>query len=293
MLRQLAAQRNYTYDAGSLTISDVIIGRWNEETGAIAIGAEPANAVRITTRRSQKNGNALPLIFAGVLGHNTADVAASSIAILDDSFVETVPMALRADGFGPIDEDISAQNPGKDGPSEPAFGGRFQKNDQVYLSLFGKGKKSAVHLTLDTTADGHNTQAVLRGDDDPVPMNIDDEFTVLNAGTGSNAYNVHLTKRLDYGFNDPRRTFFAPVMDVLPGSRNSSGQLTGNVIVVAFVKLHLDGIAEFETPDPNNSNKTISNEADSLHGPRRSIRRRPRSQLQWRSCQARPITSAG
>ncbi|MFT5327793.1 MAG: hypothetical protein ACI8P0_005689 [Planctomycetaceae bacterium] len=68
-------------------------------------------------------------------------------------------------------------------------------------------------------------------------------------------------KRLDDGWNSPERTFYTPIVDVLPDSRDSSGQLTGLVKVVGFVKVHLDGIESFETPDPNNSNKTISNEA--------------------------------
>lgn len=253
------AKKNYVYDANSLAAGDIEVGRW--DAGVFASGLEPANAVRITTRRAASNGNSLPLFFARVIGTSAANVTATSTAILSDSFVETVPMALRVSGFGPVDQDVSAKNPGKDGPSEPASGGRFQKNDQVDIGLYGKGKKPAVHLTLDTTEEGHNTQAVLRGDADPVPMNIDDEYYVLNSGTGSNSFNVHLAKRLDYGWNDPRRTFYVPVVDILPNSRASDGELTGKVVVVAFVKVHLDGIVEFETPDPNNSKKTISNEA--------------------------------
>jgi Flp pilus assembly protein TadG len=252
------ADRNYEYDSNSLTTSDVEVGRW--EAGAFAAGLEPANAVRVTTRRAAKNGNELPLFFARVFGTNTVDVTATTISILDSSAVEVVGMAVRAAGFGPIDQDVSAKNPGKDGPSEPAVDDRFQKNDQIDIGLYGKGKASPVHLALDVSA-SHNVQAVLRGDDDPVPMNIDDEYYVLNAGTGSNAYNVHLAKRLDYGWSDPKRTFYVPIVDTLPGSRDANGDLTGKVIVVGFIKVHLDGIVVFETPDPKNSKKTISNEA--------------------------------
>lgn len=255
------ARMNYPDNSKILSQSDIRIGTWDAITRVFNEGLEPANAVSVTTRRSTSNGNALPLFFAPIINNKTADVHATATVMLNESSIPTVPMALRASGFGPIDQAVSAVNPGKDGPSEPPFGDRFQKGDVLYIGLYGKGKKPPVHLTLDIRDDGHNPQAVLRGDDDPVPMNIDDEYTVINAGTGSNAYNVHLAKRLDYGWSAPERTFYAPIVDILPGSRDSSGQLTGLVKVVGFVKVHLDGIESFETPDPNNSNKTISNEA--------------------------------
>jgi Flp pilus assembly protein TadG len=255
------ARMNYSDNSEILVSSDIRIGKWDSEARVFNEGQEPANAVNVTTRRAKTNGNALPLFFAPIFNHETADVHASATVMLSESSMPTVPMALRASGFGPIDQKISAANPGKDGPSEPPYGDRFQKNDVLYIGLYGKGKKSAVHLTLDVRDAGYNPQAVLRGDDEPVPMNIDDEFTVINSGTGSNAYNVHLEKRLDEAFNSSKRTFYAPIVDVLPDSRNSSGELTGFVKVVGFVKVHLDGIESFETPDPNNSNKTISNEA--------------------------------
>jgi hypothetical protein len=53
---------------------------WDAGTRTFTPGADPINAVRVVTRRSQANGNAAGLFFARVLGFDQVDVEAAAIA---------------------------------------------------------------------------------------------------------------------------------------------------------------------------------------------------------------------
>jgi len=63
-----------------LDSSDVVPGNWNPVTGVFTPRGTPIDAVRITTRRSAVNGNAIPLFFGNILGHRTAAVSAMATA---------------------------------------------------------------------------------------------------------------------------------------------------------------------------------------------------------------------
>lgn len=172
-------------------------------------------------------------------------------------------MALRAPGFGSIDPKITAMNPGKDGPSAPANGEYFEPDDRVIVFIYGKGKKSPVHLTLEVDSPGPgNAEAdvkkVLRGSLPPVVMRIGDEHLVFNEGSGSGGFGSALDDRLDTVDNDPARYVIMPVIATLPNSRDDREQLTGVVCVVDFVAVHLDGIVEEEVPDPAKPGRMIS-----------------------------------
>ena len=68
-------------------VGDVEFGRWDASTrqftrltGSALAGAD---AVRVTARRTEANGNATRLVFAGVLGVRTCDAAARAVARIE------------------------------------------------------------------------------------------------------------------------------------------------------------------------------------------------------------------
>jgi len=84
---EVAAENN----AGGLPVeldgqSDIEMGKrvWNTETGQLDFffgpSATPYNVVRITARRTIGGNSELPLFFAPVIGHPTADVSAQAMA---------------------------------------------------------------------------------------------------------------------------------------------------------------------------------------------------------------------
>lgn len=105
-----AAAQTEADDGVILKNSDIRHGYWDDVTSTFVPGGAPANAIQVTTRRSQVNGNPLGMAFAGVLGFSSVDVSASAIAargvvdadvvILQDvtvSFVEEMGIAKDAD----------------------------------------------------------------------------------------------------------------------------------------------------------------------------------------------------
>ncbi len=61
--------------------SDVMVGHWDKDARTFSPGATPANAVRVTARRSSANGNPLPLLFANVMGLQETDISVSAVAL--------------------------------------------------------------------------------------------------------------------------------------------------------------------------------------------------------------------
>ena len=61
-----------------LTDGDILVGNWNVATRTFVNGATPLNAVQVTTRRAQANGNAAPTYFASVLGFDRLDLTAKA-----------------------------------------------------------------------------------------------------------------------------------------------------------------------------------------------------------------------
>ena len=78
---QAAALQN-TVDGSTLSIAaaDVNVGYWNVAARTFTAGGSPTNAVRVIGRRTSALGNAVPLVFGRVIGANSADVTATSIA---------------------------------------------------------------------------------------------------------------------------------------------------------------------------------------------------------------------
>jgi hypothetical protein len=68
-----------------LADSDIEIGNWSTLTRQFIAGAAPTNAVRVTARRA--GANAVPLMFARVIGRQSCDVQASAIVVMADGQV--------------------------------------------------------------------------------------------------------------------------------------------------------------------------------------------------------------
>ena len=80
--RGIATAANNTIDGVSTTItaSDIVPGIWNSSAKVFVPTYVSPNAVKVTIRRTAADGNAIPLTFARLIGMNSCDVTATSIA---------------------------------------------------------------------------------------------------------------------------------------------------------------------------------------------------------------------
>jgi len=67
-----------------LANSDILFGNWSDAS-VFTADDTPINAIQVTTRRSDDNGNAVGLFLARTMGINTANVIAVSVSALDTS----------------------------------------------------------------------------------------------------------------------------------------------------------------------------------------------------------------
>ena len=247
-----------------LVTDDIVFGNWDPADESFDPSDEAPNAVQVLVRRDGTNTESVATFFMNIFGVADIGLTASATATLSPtSAMEGMPLALRGPDFGPVDPQITADNPGKDGPSSPWNGKYFEVGDEVIVAIYGKGKRSPVHLTLDIDADGPgaaeaDVKKILRGDMDPVEMQVGDEAYVFGGGTGSGSYGEALDDRLDLAFDDPGRNIGMPVVETLYDSRDEDGQLIGKVRVSDFVSVHLDEIVEVDVVDPDNASKTIT-----------------------------------
>jgi Flp pilus assembly protein TadG len=83
----MAAANKCDGSAVTITASNVQVGIWNTSTGTFstsgtANNTNTYNAVQITCLRTAANGNPIPLLFGQILGANTCNVDATSVAAL-------------------------------------------------------------------------------------------------------------------------------------------------------------------------------------------------------------------
>lgn len=79
----LTASANLAAHYGNtLKDSDLKFGLWNPDTGVFTATTSKPEAVEVVLRRSQANDNPLPLFFAKVFGHQTADINVRAIAAI-------------------------------------------------------------------------------------------------------------------------------------------------------------------------------------------------------------------
>ncbi|MBI1901930.1 MAG: hypothetical protein HYS13_12570, partial [Planctomycetia bacterium] len=257
----------------NLMSEDIVVGIYDPTTKTVVPTNVMPDAVEVRARRLASRGTGVGLFFSRVLGISQSDVEVRSVAQLDVP-VNTggLPMALRAPGFGPVDDEILEANPGKDGPSEPANGVSFLEGEKVTIYIYGKGTKAPVHLTLDidspatSSSSESDVKDALRGGTDPMPVALGDEVYVLNDGTGSNSFGTALDDRLDYDVTHEIRDVIVPIVDIIPGESRvyvNDGQewnLSGKVKVVDFVGLHIDGVENIWVTDPDKPDHLIKTE---------------------------------
>jgi Flp pilus assembly protein TadG len=81
----IAAAADNTVDGSGVVVSasDVKLLIWSSATHTGTVTTDPtlANAVQVTCRRTAASGNAIPMTFARVLGFNSYDSTASSVAL--------------------------------------------------------------------------------------------------------------------------------------------------------------------------------------------------------------------
>ncbi len=98
---EYATKNMDTDDHGEvLSLGDVVIGGWDPDTRIFTPNADPANAVRVTTRREQVNNNPADLFFARVLGRDEVDLSAQATAAFEPRKVE---LAMVLDNSGSMD----------------------------------------------------------------------------------------------------------------------------------------------------------------------------------------------
>jgi Flp pilus assembly protein TadG len=80
--KEYANDKNSSQLIGTILVDgDVVVGRWDTATRTVDPAGTPQNAVQVTTRRSQANGNPVQMYFAALLGYDTMDVNARAVAI--------------------------------------------------------------------------------------------------------------------------------------------------------------------------------------------------------------------
>ena len=94
------AEQNQPTHGNVLVNADIILGRWSTTAGTFSVtqGGEKPNAVRVVTRRSQAEDNAVPLFFGAVLGIDDVDVTATSIAKTGEDDPRDIIMVLDCSG---------------------------------------------------------------------------------------------------------------------------------------------------------------------------------------------------
>lgn len=249
---------------------DMVFGNVDETEPGEAVNfvpnATPYNAVQVTVRTE------LEYAFAAAFGLKSRILTARALAAVPPPrTVEVVPVSLPVPGFGPVDPDVAAHNPGKTGPSEPADGQQFQPGEEVAVFIFGKGPMPPTHLVLDIPgAEGVSdmnswlaTAESLGGEREPFSISVGDELPVWNEGTGNGNFGQKLITRLEDS-DERNDTIIMPIVETLPDSRNSDGRLANNVRIVDFVAVTLTEVRAVKVPDPKNKKKTLT--IDVLYG---------------------------
>lgn len=233
----------------TLATGDIEIGRYSNPLDLTAefipMTDNTANTVWVTAAREEAEGNGVGLLFAGVFGRDVTTITAKAAAsLVPVATADSVPISLRAPGFGAVDPDVTAANPGKDGPSYPDNGTDFQIGEPVEIFCFGHGPMPPAHLTLDLP-DYHGvaeTNKMLSGEMPPAEVSIGDEMPVWNEGTGDGNFGEKLYDRLE-NFDSADDTIIMPLVQIIPGVSRSvePGPLDGDVQIVDFVGVRLLG----------------------------------------------------
>ncbi len=90
-------------DHGTILASgDVIVGNWDEDSRTFTSGGTPANAARVTVRKTTSNGNPQDLTFGGIINFESIDIEAQATAASSGSGGTACALALSSDAKGAI-----------------------------------------------------------------------------------------------------------------------------------------------------------------------------------------------
>ncbi len=151
-----AAASENVVDGSSLVLNqaeDIELGNWNTSTRKFTklsnSNLANANAVRVIGRRTAARGNAVPTIFAQILGQKSFDVQAESISMLISPQVidTTVPATATPYLAGMPNGTISSAN----NPEGPGDRAPYQSPPQVAMSI-----KPGEALAFDNIEGGAN-----------------------------------------------------------------------------------------------------------------------------------------
>ena len=131
-----------------LADADVVTGNWDTGTRAFTAGGTPLNAVRVVTRRSQVNGNAVGLFFARILGLNQVDVETAATARMTGRPLCILALDPSAPGAFDMDNGIVST----DGCEV-----RVNSSDPVALKSQNNGELYASSICVTGGFDGNGT----------------------------------------------------------------------------------------------------------------------------------------
>ena len=119
------AVANQGHHGAVLKDSDLVTGYWDVAGGVFQADGKPTNAVRVTVRRAEENGNPVSLMFAAIFGWTTTNVSARATAmsgsvpgrvrfLIDDEVLDTDLPAIQqlAADEGVSPDDLLRDNDG-------------------------------------------------------------------------------------------------------------------------------------------------------------------------------------
>lgn len=120
-----------------ITSSNIEFGNWDPHSATFTVSpagtfVEP-NAVRVRVSRTAAGGNAVPLIFAGIVGRSTCDVHATSVACLSTSPYGVVGLNFVSMSGGVSDSYYSTAN-STGYITSPQNSGTIASNGNITLS---------------------------------------------------------------------------------------------------------------------------------------------------------------
>ena len=235
-----------------LADADVVTGNWDSATRTFTAGGTPLDAVRVVTRRSQVNGNAVGLFFASTLGFNQVDVETAATAssqsggdacviALDPSTNDALKVAGNADVTLACGVQVNSTD---DRAIRVGGGGACLTASSIYVT--GDTRGNCINPTPDTGMD-------------PIADPMDYLNPPTDNGCDHNALvEVETDTVLDPGvYCGGIAIFGGPIVDFNPGEYIIKGEglsITGNAIVTG------DEVMFYLSPDItgiSSTNQTI------------------------------------
>ena len=113
--------------------ADVIIGNYDSDTSTFTANGTPANAVQVTAKLTQANGNAVTNYFGQLIGIETSDIETSALAVEQTGGGDFCVLALDSSARGAIT--VS----GTTGITQNSFGFAVASDDASALRVTGNG----------------------------------------------------------------------------------------------------------------------------------------------------------